>query len=318
MTVAERVLVLGESVVDVVDAPGGVTVEHPGGSPANVAVALTRLGVPVDLVTAVGADTRGDLLLEHLRSAGVTVVGDAAILPRTSTAIARLDAAGGATYVFDLRTDLAEPDPSPDRTHVHVGSVAAVVEPGRSVVRRTLASSRTAATVSYDINARPALTGTGPALTAAVEEVCSLSDLVKASDEDLAAVHPDADLDESARRILALGPAAVVVTRGSKGATCFTADHVVDAPGFDVGVVDTIGAGDSFLAGLLDGLLRAGRLGRSGRAGLRATSRAQWYSVLSRANAAAAITVSRPGADPPTQRDLDPLGHELAHRPASA
>lgn len=308
-----RVLVVGESVVDVVPMPDGSTAEHPGGSPANVAVALTRLGVPVDLVTAVGPDTRGDLLLHHLHRSGVRVVGDTAILPRTSTAVARLDADGAASYDFDLRTDLADPPPSEDRAHVHAGSVAAVVEPGRSAVHRVLASHRKTATISYDINARPALTGSGPHLAAAVEEVCALSDLVKASDEDLAVVYPGMPTEEAARRLLALGPASVIVTRGAAGATCYTPEQEVRVPGFGVRVVDTIGAGDSFLAALLDGLLRTGCLGEAGADRLSRASRAQWYAVLSRANAAAAITVSRAGANPPTHHELDPVGTELAH-----
>lgn len=313
-----RVLVVGESVVDVVPRDDGTTVEHPGGSPANVAVALTRLGVPVDLVTAVGPDARGDSLLRHLQRSGVRVVGDAAILPLTSTAVARLDAHGAASYDFDLRTDLPEPPATTDRVHVHAGSVAAVVEPGRSAVRRVLASHRKTATISYDINARPALTGSGSDLATAVDEVCALSDLVKASDEDLAVVYPGAPTDEAARRILALGPAAVVVTRGASGATCYTQAQEISVAGFGVSVVDTIGAGDSFLAALLDGLLRSDCLGEAGADRLSGASRAQWYAVLSRANAAAAITVSRAGADPPTHHELDPVGAELAHGPLPA
>lgn len=299
----DRVLMVGESVVDVVAQADGTDVDHPGGSPANVAVAMARLGAQVDLVTAVGPDPRGELLIGHLQDSGVRVVGDPVVLQRTSTAVARLGEAGAATYTFDLRTDL--PDPPAGRwTHVHTGSVAALVEPGRSKVQQLLATHRHEATVSYDINARPALTGVGPELTAAVEGVCALSDLVKASDEDLAVVYPGATLEESVRRILALGPVAVVVTEGARGASCYTADHIVDVPGLEVGVVDTIGAGDSFIAALLDGLRRAGRLGRAPAERLSATSREQWYAAVSRANAAAAITVSRAGANPPSSQEL--------------
>lgn len=305
---AERILVVGESLVDVVRGADGSTVEHPGGSPANAAVALARLGVPVDLLTGVGPDTRGDLLLRYFRASGVQVVGEVAVLPHTSTAVASLDDAGVASYRFDLRTDLPEPLPQPNRVHVHTGSVAAVVEPGRSAVRRALAAHRPTATISYDINARPALTGTGPDIVAAVEELCALSDLVKASDEDLDVLFPGMALVDAARRLLALGPSAVVVTRGADGAACFTADRVVEVPGLDVVVVDTIGAGDSFLAGLLDGLLRAGRLGRAQDGGLSDAPYSLWRSLLARANAAAAITVSRAGANPPTSLEIEPSG----------
>ena len=144
---------------------------------------------------------------------------------------------------------------------VHTCSLGAVLRPGADDVRRLLERLRPTATVSYDINVRPAVTGTGPEVVRAVEEVVALADLVKASDEDLEALYPDDTVEQSVARLLGLGPSAVVVTRGRDGATWFSADGRVDAPSTDVEVADTIGAGDTFGAAMLDALWELDVLG---------------------------------------------------------
>ena len=184
---------------------------------------------------------------------------------------------------------------------VHTCSLGAVLRPGADDVRRLLERLRPTATVSYDINVRPAVTGTGPDVVRAVEEVVALADLVKASDEDLEALYPDDTVEQSVARLLGLGPSAVVVTRGRDGATWFSADGRVDAPSTDVEVADTIGAGDTFGAAMLDALWDLDVLGgRLARAWTPRRSR----RVLRRAARAAAVTVSRPGADPPYRHEL--------------
>lgn len=302
---ADRILVVGESLVDVILAPDGSTEDFPGGSPANLAVALTRLGAAVELATAFGPDERGDLLAAHFHAAGVRLVGDPRILPRTSTAVATVDGDGTARYEFDMLTELVAPPTVPERIHVHTGSIGAAAEPGSTAVARTLAAHAPTATVSYDINARPAVTGAGHGLVRHVEAIARLSDVVKASDEDLAIVYPGVPLDTAAHRLLELGPVAVVVTHGPDGAACYTNGGVIRVPGLPVEVVDTIGAGDSFGAALLDGLWRAGLLGAARRPDLRTTPGDLWRAVLARATAAAVLSVSRPGADPPTLAELD-------------
>lgn len=310
----ESFLVLGESIVDVVLADDGTTVEHAGGSPGNVAVALSRLGVPVELTTAFADDRLGDLLHARLAAAGVTYAGEPRILGRTSTAVATIAADGSATYRFDLAGSLPQPPPSTDRIHLHTGSVGAVLRPGGAVVRHALAAHADRATISYDINARPAVTGAGPHLVEMVEEITAASDLVKCSDEDLAVVYPRLPLEEAAARLIGLGPAAVVVTRGAAGATCVTAEEALDVPGLEVAVADTIGAGDSFCAALLAGLWREGCLGAAHRGALHTASKDLWARVLRGAHAAAAVTVSRPGADPPTEDELRRFATELSPR----
>lgn len=293
------ILVVGESLVDIVERPDGSVVEHPGGSAANVAVALARLGRPVQLATAYGDDAYGALLGRRLNQSAVGVVGDPFVLDRTATAVATLTDGGGATYTFDLEWRLNEvPDVSP--VAVHTCSIGAVMEPGATEVRRLLEAARPSASVSYDVNSRVTITGAGPEVVRAVENTAALADLVKASDEDLELLWPGERADHVVERLLALGPSVVVVTRGRHGASWYGAAGRVDVPAVAVAVADTIGAGDTFAAAILDGLWAAGALG--GR--ITGLTRDEIEAVLRHAARAAAVTVSRPGADPPYRHEL--------------
>jgi fructokinase len=293
------VLVVGESLIDVVRRPDGSVVEHAGGSAANVAVALARLGRPVQLLTAYADDGHGAILARHLNQSAVGLLGDPHVLDRTSTARAFLAEDGSATYTFDLEWRLGEL-PSVQPLVVHACSIGAVLEPGASGVRRLLAALRPGTTVSYDVNARPAVTGSGPEVLRAVEETAALADLVKASDEDLEVLYPGVRLEQSVDRLLGLGPSAVVVTRGRQGAAWFGSGSRIVVPAAEAVVADTIGAGDTFGAAVLDALWDLDVLG--GRlAGLDAGG---VEYVLRQAARAAAITVSRPGADPPYRHEL--------------
>jgi fructokinase len=293
------VVVVGESLVDIVERPDGTTVEHAGGSAANVAVALARLGRPVQLLTAYADDARGALLARHLNQSAVGLVGDPHVLERTATALASLTDDGSASYTFDIEwrapevTDL-------DALVVHACSIGAVLEPGASEVRRLLEAARPHATVSYDLNARPAVTGSGPDLVSATEQVVALADLVKASDDDLEVLYPGEPYPQVVDHLLGLGPAAVVVTRGRRGATWFGSGIHVSVPAVDAEVADTIGAGDTFGAALIDALWDLDVLG--GR--LTGLEDAEVETLLRHAARAAAVTVSRPGADPPYRHEL--------------
>jgi fructokinase len=292
-------LVVGESLIDVVQRPDGSTVEHAGGSAANVAVALARLGRPVQLLTAVGDDERGTALARHLNQAAVGLVGDPRILERTATSMATIAADGSASYTFDIEWRLpAVPDLEP--LVVHACSIAAVREPGASDVRRLLERLRPRATISYDVNARPAVTGAGTELVRAVEEVAALADLVKASDDDLATLYPDQPAERAVERLLGLGTSAVVLTRGRSGAVWYAEGHRVEVRATEADVSDTIGAGDTFGAGVLDALWDLDALG--GR--LPRLESVEIESVLRHAARAAAVTVSRPGADPPYRHEM--------------
>jgi fructokinase len=283
-------LVVGESLVDIVRAADGTTTERPGGSAANVAVALARLGRPVRFATAYADDERGHAIARHLDDSGVALAGDPVALPRTSTAVATIQQDGSARYSFDLDWRLG-PVPVGSPRFVHVCSLGAVVRPGADDVLRILDELRGSAVVSYDVNARPAVTGTGPDLVAAVERVATHADLVKVSDEDLAVLYPTFGVMGAAEHLLGLGPRAIALTRGEAGATWISAAGELSVPAAPVDVVDTIGAGDTFAAALIDAL---------------------WddfdrdpTEVLGHAARASAVTVSRPGADPPYRSELD-------------
>lgn len=298
------VLVVGESLVDVVRAADGTTFEHAGGSAANVAVALARLGRPVRLATAWADDERGAMLAAHLASADVRLAVDPHVLSRTATAAATLDGDGAATYEFDLDWRLGPVPVEPAPRVVHACSLGAVLAPGAADVLALVERLRDVATISYDVNARPAITGTGPDVVAGVERLAAVSDLVKASDEDLAHLYPTLPLAEAAGAVLGLGPAAVVVTRGGDGATWFGPEVSVEAASLPVVVADTIGAGDTFGAAVLDALWERDLLGGEHRSTLRHLPTEIIAGILRHAARAAAVVVSRPGADPPRRSEL--------------
>jgi fructokinase len=219
---------------------------------------------------------------------------------------ALLDEAGSATYTFDLEwAPTALPDPAA-YGHVHTGSIAAVLEPGASAVRELLALARPQSTTSYDPNLRPALMDQVQARRA-VDAALRLSDVVKASDEDLAWVAPGQPVEQVMLQWRALGAALVVVTSGASGALVLTGQDAepVALPAWRAAVVDTVGAGDSFMAGLLSGLLDADLLGSpEARDRLRRASFKMVEPAVERALRTAARTVARAGAYAPSRSEL--------------
>lgn len=302
-----RTLVIGEALIDAVEAVGVAPQEHVGGSPANVAFGLAALDHPVDLATWIATDERGRRIEHVCSSRGVTLTPGSQGAPFTSVAHARLDGHGVATYVFDLEWQLA---PVPGLTaygHVHTGSIAAVLEPGGSVVRSTMQAARAHATVSYDPNARPSLMGRPEHARRLIEVGIALSDVVKVSDEDVAWLCPGETLDHVLDAWAALGPALLLVTHGSVGALArlTRTGEVRRLPAPHVDVVDTVGAGDSFMAGMVSGLLDAGLLGAAAaREALATATLDDVQPAIERALASGALTVGRAGAHAPSRADL--------------
>ncbi|TFD93548.1 carbohydrate kinase [Cryobacterium lactosi] len=296
-------LVVGEALVDLVQRADGSRHEAPGGSPANVALTLGRLGRHPQLLTSLGDDARGLVLRAWLEDSGVRVSAGSATGAHTSTATALLDATGAATYEFalDWSVDVSLAGAA---DVLHVGSVATVIEPGASDVARLVEARRATATITFDPNIRPALIDDAAAARARVEQLVGLADVVKVSDEDLLWLHPDRDLAETAASWLAAGPAVVVVTQGGEGAFALTAQGRVWASAPRVSVVDTVGAGDTFMGALIDGLIGADLIGADRRQALRDVPLGVLESIMRRSADAAAVTVSRPGADPPTRTEL--------------
>lgn len=299
-----RILIAGEALTDIVVDADGARREHPGGSPLNVAVALSRLGHDAHLLTAIGDDARGDAIRAHLDESGVQLTPASVRPGRTSTAEAVLDAHGAATYTFDLTwdPDTAELPETPDA--VHTSSIAAVLEPGATTLSALLRSARGSSTISYDPNARPTLMGAPEDVRARIEENIALSDVVKASDEDVAWLYGTEDVEDVAASWRDLGPCLTVLTRGGDGAVAFSASGRVQVAPVQVEVVDTVGAGDTFSAGILDALAAKGLLGADRREMLAAIPSDDLATVLRRAAALSAITVSRAGANPPWSHEL--------------
>lgn len=295
-------LVIGESLVDVVERGNGASTWHPGGSCANVAVALARLGRPTYLATQLGRDPMGQLVLDHLMDSGVSLLLDEQT--RTSTALARLDASGAAEYEFDITWDLDPDVVTVTPSVVHVGSIGSVLEPGDRAVRELVSRLHSVAAIFYDINARPALMGDREDARQRVEEMVRLTHLVKASDEDVAFLYPGQPLDEVAARWLSLGPAAAVITLGGDGAMCRTRGTGVRVPSPVVNVIDTIGAGDTFSAGLIDALWDTNPTGPNADRRLGELPLARWQAALEHASRLASMTVSRHGGDPPWLREI--------------
>ena len=301
-------IVIGEALVDLVGQRGGRTLAaHPGGSPANVALGLGRLGVPVTLKTRLGRDSFGEMIRRHLQASGVRVDGGRDEGVSTSLAIATL-AAGIASYDFRIEWDIGDLSSLPVETRcLHTGSLATALAPGKDsvvdLVQREHERGRV--TISYDPNVRPALLGEPAQARPDIERLVTLSDVVKVSDEDLRWLYPDQSDEEIAQDWLALGPALVVVTRGGAGVYAVAANVELRRDAVPIDLVDTVGAGDSFTSGLLHGLHRADLIGAARRDALAAIDRATLESVVEEAALIAAITCSRPGADPPTRPELD-------------
>lgn len=302
-----RALVIGEALVDVVVHHDGSREEHPGGSPANVALGLARLGRQVDLLTWLAHDAYGSRVRSHLEASGVHVIAGNRSALSTPVAIARIDDQGAASYVFELEWDLPTQWDGDDVAPlvVHTGSIATTLRPGAGAVLREVVARRATSTVTYDPNMRPAIMGDPRDVVPVVDELVRAADVIKVSDEDLAWLHPGQAPEDVATRWARSGPAVVVVTRGGEGAFAVTSGGVtVSVRTPPVQVVDTVGAGDSFMSGLIDGLWAADLLGGDRRAALHVIDAATLEKVLLRCARIAAITVSRAGANPPRAAEL--------------
>ena len=304
--------VIGESLVDIIRDPRGPAggQAHPGGSPLNVAVGAARLDLRTILVTHYGLDPHGLRLEEHLQTNGVQVIngGSAA----TSTALATLGSDGAAEYAFSITwaisgASLPALAAVKGSTHVHTGSIATVLPPGEQATLALVEAAREHATTSFDPNCRPAISPDAAAARRQAEVFVAASDIVKASDEDLRWLYPDRAPEESLQAWLELGPAVVALTRGASGPVILSGNGRVEMAAEPIRVSDTVGAGDSFMAGLISGLAKLGALGAEGRRQLQTLTLDQLHAVASYANRAAAITCSRKGANPPWSAELGDL-----------
>jgi fructokinase len=303
------ILISGEALIDLIPDPDKDRRYDAvlGGSPYNVAIGLGRLGAPTAFVSRISADANGENLAAALAKDGVDLTLIARDPKPTPLAfVMRGTAQTGSRYSFYLDATAFDgrwPFPAvwpKGARHLHVGSIAAVdSRHGESVVA-ALRVARAEATVSFDPNIRPLVTPDRQSVAALVERQVCLASLVKASEEDLEWLYPGRAIEDTLGQWARLGPSFCVATLGHRGAVAIVGDRRLTVPAPKIEVVDTVGAGDSFMSSLLAAMDRDGALG----AGAAKPSAERLEAWLAFAAAASAITCTRKGSDPPTLTEV--------------
>jgi fructokinase len=298
-----QVWVTGEALIDLI--PEG-TDRKPvvGGGPANTAKALSKLGINTQFIDGISNDEYGQMAKDELVSVSVKLDYVKYSDKPTCLAIVSLSNSGSATYefvientaTFDFTHDWL-PNPQTDRPSLlHIGTLAIAIEPGASVLFEWAQSVAKVAPIVFDPNIRPAVISDRAQYVAQVERWVSISSAIKVSDEDINWLYPSFDIEQVVNNWLELGPSLIVVTYGDKGLTGYRENEKVSVEALKVKVADTVGAGDTVGAILVEAIVKDGLDSLTG----------SWLeSMLKRAAKAAAITVSRVGANPPTREELE-------------
>ena len=296
---------------------GGYFEIAPGGSPANVALGLARLGVPARLLARIADDMLGKRIRAHLVHNGVQLDHAVAAKEQTSLAMVSLDENGSPAYDFRITgtadwqwtpaevAGALEPGASGPVVALHSGSLALTMAPGDAVLRDLLMRASDTITISYDPNCRPRLMGNPVEVLRGVHEMLGAADVVKVSSEDLAWLLPGMAPEQVVDDWLSRGPRSWRSPSAADGVVAGTSAGLrARRPGVAVKVIDTVGAGDTFSAALLAGLHGHGLLGGDGAEKLQTLDYSTLDELLHDAVLAAAIACSRRGADPPTRGDL--------------
>jgi fructokinase len=295
--------VCGEVLIDLIPGADGVRVGHVGGGPANTAKALARLGRDVQFIDGISTDADGVAARKELLEDAVKL--DLALTSDKPTclAIVSLDANGGASYEFKIAGTATFdfslewlPDPARYKPNVlHIGTLATVIQPGADVLYDWSLRVAEFAPIVFDPNIRPTVLADRDLYEAAVEKWAAISSVIKVSDDDMAWLYPTQNYVDVAARWISDGAALVVVTRGAEGIIGFTSEGSVEVEGAKITVADTVGAGDTVGAIIVEAMIEKGVLALTGDV-LRAT--------LHRAAVAAGITCSRKGAEPPYKHEF--------------
>ena len=312
MTGPTVITVIGEAIIDLIPSGPPRTFQAvPGGSPYNVAVGLARLGHHATLMARLADTAFGRILREHAQAEGIDLHSAPRAAEPSTLAVVSLDASARASYDFyldgtaDWQWTAEETRRVPEETAVlHFGSIASWTPPGDARILELAHRLRDRGDVliTYDPNVRPGLMGDHRHGQAVVERAIGLAHLAKASTDDVAWLYPERAPGEVARHWLQLGAAVVVITSSAEGAYAYTArGGPVRRPALDVTVVDTVGAGDSFMAGLIGSLIGRGQHRPSD---LARCSSDQLSGALDDAILVASINCERRGNDPPTAADV--------------
>jgi len=290
--------VCGEVLIDIL--PMGPVV---GGGPANTAKALARLGYEVDFIDGISTDAYGVSAKKELSRDGVGLALSLTSDKPTCTATVTLDSKGSASYEF-LIDNTATFDfnsswlPDPERLKpsvLHIGTLVTIIEPGANVLFDWAVKVGEFAPIVFDPNIRPSVMADKAKYAAAVEKWVSISSVVKVSDDDIKWLYPTDSLDAVAHRWIDAGVSCVVITRGAKGLIGFTSSGMEEVDGARVDVVDTVGAGDTVGAIVVEGIIKHSVHGLQGQI---------LNALLHKAAIAAGITCSRAGAQPPRAHEL--------------
>jgi fructokinase len=306
------IVVAGETVIDLAPAGGGLWAAHPGGGPANTAVALARLGSSASMLARISCDPFGLLLRERLSKNGVDLSFVVSAAEPATLAVVGFDDAGSASYSFyidgtsDWQWSESELPASLDSSvlALHAGSMALVRLPGGAVLESLLTRESANRVISIDPNVRAAVCPDHVEYAAHIERWLGIAHVFKASSDDVEWLYPGRSIEDALADWSSRGPAVVVLTLGRDGAIAqLPGGVVVRVGGQPVDVVDTIGAGDTFSAALLHHLSEAGLLDAATFASISAS---QVEAALHFGVRAASITCSRAGADPPYAAELTP------------
>ena len=298
-----RVWVSGEVLMDLIP-DGSERKPIVGGGPANTAKAVSKLGIDTQFIDGISTDEYGQMAKDELVALGVKLDYVKYSDKPTCLAIISLSDAGSASYefviehtaTFDFTPDWL-PNPQTERPSLlHIGTLATVIEPGASVLFEWAQSVAKIAPIVFDPNIRPAVISDRKQYMKQVERWISISSAVKVSDEDIKWLYPSLEIEQVVNDWLATGPLLVVVTYGDKGLAGYRAGEKVIADAVEIVVVDTVGAGDTVGAILVEAIVKDG---------LDTLSGVRLEMMLKRAAKAAAITVSRSGANPPTLKEIE-------------
>ena len=300
-----NIICLGDALIDFKEIDTLTFKGFVGGSPLNVAVAAARLGESVGFASQVSTDQFGKAIRAYLQENGVDtsflLQSDA---PSTLAFVGEVEGEAVFDFVANRSADvLYDPQPRQDFGEVKMvqfGSISLLQEPAATTLTDTAAKHAQSAAVVFDPNVRPALIADRRAFEARLQrDWLPISHLVKVSSQDLRWLYPDTPYEEVAKGWLERGPQAVIVTDGGASVTLYRANHeALSVPPFEVEVVDTVGAGDTFTGALTVSLLEHG-------GALQDLGDELWLEVLRTAAAAAALNCTRAGADPPTQEELE-------------
>ena len=290
--------VCGEVLIDIL--PTGPVV---GGGPANTAKALARLGHAVDFIDGISTDAYGISARKELERDGVGLALSLTSDKPTCTATVTLDSKGSASYEFLIDAtatfdfnDSWLPDPEMLKPSVlHIGTLVTIVEPASTILYDWAIKCAEYAPIVFDPNVRASVVGDRQKYCLALEKWAAISSVIKLSDDDISWLYPDESMDEVAKRWIANGSSLVVITRGAHGIIGYTEHGYEEVDGAKVNVVDTVGAGDTVGAILVEGIIKHSVNGLQGQV---------LNAVLHRAAIAAGITVSRAGAQPPRLHEL--------------